>query len=357
MKRPPEPPASLQWPARCTSRMPGVWAALLLTVVHGLAASSGVHAQAQPRAELTLTTPSGATGCPSELELKRSVAAELGYWPFDPPFAKHVRARIEPAGVGLAGLVEVSSAQGEPVGSRRLSSPTRDCSELAAALVLALSVAIDPTILVRPAAPPAPAPAAVPEPTPVAQPVVSQPLAPPAPAREQPPAEPAARPALHVLGAVSTLLSVGALPAPHAAFTALVELQRKALVVGLEGRVDLPAQKGTPGTGSVEASLYAGSLLACGRFSWFGVCGVASFGALLGRGVDLARTDRSTSLFAALGVRASGDIKLHDRLWLRPFVEPAAVLSRTTLRVGTHDVWTSPPAAFSLGLALVGRLR
>jgi hypothetical protein len=160
-----------------------------------------------------------------------------------------------------------------------------------------------------------------------------------------------------VYGAAGALLSVGALPAPHAGFTALVELQRKALALGLEGRVDLPAQKGTPGAGSVEASLYAGSLLACGRFAWFGVCGVASFGALLGRGVELARTDRSTSLFAAIGVRASGDLRLLERLALRPFIEPAAVLTRTTLRVGARDVWTSPPAAFSLGLAVVGTLR
>jgi hypothetical protein len=156
---------------------------------------------------------------------------------------------------------------------------------------------------------------------------------------------------------MGALLSVGSLPAPHAAFSAQVEVQRRALVLAVEGRVDLAAEKNAHDGGSVEASLFAGSLLACGRFGWFGVCGVTSLGALLGRGVDLARTDRSTSLFAALGLRATADIKLHERLALRPYVEPMAVLSRTTLRVGRRDVWTSPPATFALGLAVVGRLR
>ena len=87
--------------------------ALALTAACWLvqAPSEGARAQDKPRARLSFSAPAG-TGCPSETELRRAVAARLGYVPFDDQAERRVRARIKTAGSALVGSVELEGASG-----------------------------------------------------------------------------------------------------------------------------------------------------------------------------------------------------------------------------------------------------
>jgi hypothetical protein len=133
-------------------------------------------------------------------------------------------------------------------------------------------------------------------------------------------------------------------------------LQRGALSLDFEGRVDLPASVSVSGEGSLEATLFAGMLVPCWHHSVFSVCGVGIIGALRGRGVDLDQTTQETSVFGAAGVRLAASLRLSRRFALRFHADPLAVVSRTTLRANDEDVWSSPPFSLSIGTVVVGEL-
>src|SRR5438046_3043269 len=119
------------------------------------------------RADFSWTKAPGAESCPDEQQVREAVAARLGYQPFESGSATRITAIVEPA-AGLRGTVEVVR-EGRAPARRELTSATRECSELAASLELAIAIAIDPHSLARAAepvqtAPPAPPPAPTPPP-------------------------------------------------------------------------------------------------------------------------------------------------------------------------------------------------
>src|SRR5204862_4286698 len=101
------------------------------------------------------------TGCPDEQTLRNAVSARLGYDPFRPDAERTLQVDIvvdrRHERRGLRAHVELRDAAGNSAGSRDIGSQRSDCGELASALTLAISIAIDPMILTRPT-PPAPAP-------------------------------------------------------------------------------------------------------------------------------------------------------------------------------------------------------
>ena len=105
--------------------------------------------------------------CPSQGALRNSVASRLGYEPFrvDAPLA--LEARIVPEGAGLRAELRVRR-EGRSLATRVMRTSTTDCAELAGALTLAISLAIDPLSFARAAPPPPPPPPPPPLPSEVA---------------------------------------------------------------------------------------------------------------------------------------------------------------------------------------------
>ena len=126
----------------------------ILVAVLAIASVSSADV-ARPLARFSYSAPVE-TNCPDESEIRRAVAARLGYDPFSPDAAHSISAVIAVQDHHqLKGQVELRDRTGRVTGTRSLAS-TRDCRELASAMELAISIAVDPKVLMapRPVAPP-----------------------------------------------------------------------------------------------------------------------------------------------------------------------------------------------------------
>jgi len=224
---------------------------------------------------------------------------------------------------------------GARTGERRLASQRADCAELASAMELALSIAIDPLSMAREPESSAP----VPRVTEREAVVVET----PAPDRVT----------NWYLDAVpGTSGNVGETVAPTLGFLAGVGLRSEHWSISLEGRADLPRSR-SAGGGSIEAGPLAATLAPCVRRGPWGGCALASFEALRGAGHDLSNATQATSLFFSVGARALVEIPLQASLALRARADVTRPLTRTSLKVGGNDVWTSPPITVAIGPAAV----
>jgi hypothetical protein len=294
-------------------------------------------ADAAPAVRLSYQRGAGAERCPDELAVRSAVAARLGYDPFHEPAQLELEARVAAQGTGLLGSVTAKSSDGQSRGSRELRSEQADCAELSSALELAISIAIDPPSIMRPAG----APPKAPEPPPP----------PPAPAPAAP--SPWAHPIWEVQAGAA--VSFGVAPTTAAwGFVLGAAARWPWLSAGLEGRADLPAT-GPAASGQARTSLIFASFVPCARLWYFGACAIFSGGALRAEGVDLPDSRQYTSAYLALGARLTGELELGRYFALRAQVELRTPVVRTTLTVAGDPVWTEPPIAGSLGI--VGVLR
>lgn len=235
------------------------------------------YAFATPTSKLTYVRASGAEDCPAETELRRAVAARVGYDPFFPWAERTAVAQIDPAGVkGFGAQVRFINAEGALLGERLLE-PVHDCGELVQNIALAISVAIDDTDRTS-----------VPAVAPTSSMVESEPeqepkpeRAVPTPSRNEiaaPPAKPKRWLARTSLGVVGTL---GTAPSPAAGVVVGLGVRSSWVQIGLEGRLDAPASKTLGPRGSARSSLLLASLVPC-AVAWRVVspfaCGIASIG-------------------------------------------------------------------------------
>jgi hypothetical protein len=294
-----------------------------------------VALSAGPTARLTWDVQPGLSGCPDEAWVRGAVAARLGRDPFDPSAALSVRARITRGeGAGLDASVEVTRADGS-TGRRRLDSPTGDCLELASAVELAVTLAIEPRWLTtQRSAPPEPPPAVRDAPPP--------PAAPPAP--------PPSAPSPTVRGRVGLAGSAGGIPGVTAGLTLAGVIEWARASLALEARVSLPTGIAF-GFGDASTFSPLASLVPCLRAGWFSGCAVLSVGPFL---VDsrAGEVRRSTSAMVQAGARAMVDARLTRRLSLSPWAEVAAVLTQTSVVSGTTALWSTWPVALTGGVFL-----
>src|SRR5580698_365209 len=119
-------------------------------------------ASAEKHAARLIYTRAELPECPDEDSMRGSVSLRLGYDPFQPEAPMLVTAAITREHGGLRAQVEIRDRSFRVTGSRVLTSEKNDCSELAATMALAISMAIDPQSALRgrsPAPPPSlPAP-------------------------------------------------------------------------------------------------------------------------------------------------------------------------------------------------------
>jgi hypothetical protein len=307
----------------------------------------------------------GAEQCPTPIEVRNGVMARLGRDPFRDADGRRVRVVIAVAGAGLAATVTVHNGQDRAVGERRLTSPHRDCAELAAAVGLALAIVIDPAGAwgrraerweeSEPASQPQSAPAAV-EPPPAAPPAREAPPAATVAVRRAPPVPPRPSEPLVWLASAGPLLSLGAAPGVTAGITLQLAVRRGAWSLALEGRADYPREAAVGG-GAVSAFLAAGAVVPCRHFGRFAACGVVLAGGLRGTGRGLADTRADVTPYAAAGARASVEVGLGRRWAIRLQGDLLGTITPTTLTVGSEAVWKSPPVSGAIGLLAAARLR
>lgn len=320
-----------------------VVAALLVTL-------ASRTADAKEKARLLYVRDGAAAACPDETAFRERVAAKLGYDAFDDERASRiVTVRIGVDRDELEAVVITSATKDAAAGDRRVRSAARDCRELAEALAFTVALVVDPRAATGAPERPVPAPdPAAPGPSPF-----DDRTTPPSSPPSQPPAPPVDR--LGVAASLEATGAAGTVPAATIGGGAAVFLVAKAWALGLEGRVDLPAGV-EDGARRVEAALYAGSVVPCGRVAPFLVCGVASFGAL--QGTSNGPTSSSdTTFYAAVGPRLGAWIPLVGPLHFGVHADILFQIARTRLAVGGVELWSSPVAAGVLGIGAVVHFR
>ncbi|MFT3768139.1 MAG: hypothetical protein QM820_22030 [Minicystis sp.] len=320
-----------------------------------------LRAEPPRAARLAFTRGAGAERCPDEAALRGAVAARLGYDPFRDDAPRSIDASVRQAGGALRGEVTLTDAAGHVTGTRRLATANDDCEELVASMALAISIAIDPEVLFRPAPPP-PASAPAP-PAPAAAPPPRAPAPEPPRRSERPPAiipEPlpaaivAPRPErVHFRAGAGGVVAFGAAPAVNGGITTQVGLRYRAFSAAIEGRFDVPASTAAPGGGTVSAGLLAASVVPCFHVRAFAACGIGMVGALRGTGAGVPSAKAAVTPFAALGLRAGVEIPVAGIVSADLHGDLDITLTRTTLQLDGRDVWTTPRAAGAFGAGVL----
>ena len=261
------------------------------------------------QAQLSYARLPGSERCPDEATLRGAVAARLGYDPFAEQADNVVTVEIARAGRGLRATIALTTRGSATSGRRVLSSPRLDCTDLGPTLELAISIAIDPLSLDRPAPPTTPPPAIPPTP-----PATTPPAPPRAPeskpdedlkkiARPRPP-DP-----LRPRAGVGVLVNLGTAPTVTAGFLVEAGLRRRRWSVGLEARYDLAGSAATS-NGQVTIENVLGTFSACVYLSWFAGCGLATAGIQMSSGATIDGPRRQFQLFLAPGARLAVEIPL-----------------------------------------------
>jgi hypothetical protein len=329
------------------SRVPGPRClALALALISG-------PAMGAPSARLTYVREPGTEACADEEELRRAVAARLGYDPFFPWAQVAVVAHVRREGRVFRADVTLVDEQGVSRGKRELSSEGDDCAPLVGALALGISLALDPLSLARKPdaeqASPAPAPVS---PDPVAS--ATPPKAPNADGAG-PPLPPVARSVADSGSPWRGWAGLGILGAygatPGLAFGGLVraKVEHGRLSLGVEASVDAPTSASAPTGGRVRAWIAQATLLGCGRV-WIVVgCGFVTGGPLVASGLDLAAPRTAVVPYGAFGPRVGVEWPVFGRFRLEGFVEVAVTLKPRELQVDGMDAFRQSVAAPRLG--------
>jgi hypothetical protein len=293
-----------------------------------------------PSARLTYVREPGTEACADEEELRRAVAARLGYDPFFAWAPVAVVAHVRRESGAYRAEVTLVDEQGVSRGKRTLSSEGDDCAPLVGALALGISLALDPLSLARKPdtaeASPAPTPAPV------------DAVAPTAPAGNgaELPRLPAERPAANAASrwrGWAGLAVLGASGAtPGFAFGGLVraKVEHGRLSLAVEAGLDAPTSASAPTGGTVRAWMAQATLLGCGRV-WLMVvgCGFVTGGPVVASGVDLAAPRSAVVPYGAFGPRVSVEWPFFGRFRLEGFIEVAVTLKPKAFQVDQVDAF------------------
>lgn len=299
----------------------------LLVCLAGVAAL----AAERPRAELVYVTEPSAESCPVRAELVDAVAARLGFDPFVTRAPQQVKVTLSRTGSLVRGRLLL---EGATQGERTLESSTGDCRQVVDALAVAISIGLEPT----PDPPPAPVPS-------------------PPPSEVQAAPEPEAPRHFEVRVGVRGLL--GELPAASMGLSVAAEWRGRAVSLGAEGTVALPATVrvlgGAIGGGRISAWVGHAALVPCVHV-WraFG-CAVATVGAMGAEGFEVPSPKRESLLHATLGGRVGLEWPVTEVLVARLELDLATPLTRYQFQLEGETVWRSSPVLGRAGLSLGGR--
>jgi hypothetical protein len=331
------------WHGRCrgarVTRGSRVWWLALAAGLLLVTLPRPTQGKSPPTVHLTYERAANAADCPDREAVQNAVRARLGFDPFREPAEISMRASVSRKGEELRGRILMSSENAQ-AGERLLVSKRADCAELAAAMDLALSIAIDPLSIAR--EPTAPSSIVVintpPAPVPVEKPVVES----------SPPKH------IEVLAGITG--SIGETVSATGGLLAGVGLRSVNWSISFEGRANLPRPHAVAG-GHIDVGTLSATLAPCVHRSIVGGCALVTLAALRGSGENLNEANQATTPFIALGARALIEFPQDSTVAFRANVDVASPLTRTTLKVGDNAVWTTPPINVALGLAGVVRFR
>lgn len=291
-------------------------------------------------AKLTYTRSANASACPDEAALREAVAQKVGRDPFDGEDA-YVDVHIERSAGELVGSVEVR--EGSVVrGTRTLSSKSASCDELVSALVVTISIALDPARFGVPPRPAPPPPARTPTPMSTSS-------------TDEPPREdlaPSSSPSKEQKTGAGWQIGAGAgaafgvAPSPAASLHLSFGARWERASLDVEGRVYLPASDAVAG-GSVSTSSSIAAVVPCFHAGPVALCAVGALGVIRGegRGVRLPSTD--SSFAAAAGARLAVEVPLHPSFGLRAGVDGMATIHGARLMLDGREAWSTPSLWFS----------
>jgi hypothetical protein len=311
----------------------------------------------------------GAELCPAPELVKRAVIGRLGLDPFTDDGVRRIRCTVNGDAGGLRARIEITDDPAQEPAERLLSSPRRDCNDLAEAIELALSIAINPMLALVPASAPVAAPVSAPaatSPTPAPVRAVGR-TVPPTPqvaavvavaslSPATPPPLPvvrvrsAGRPTARVLSLrLDALAAAGVGPAPALGGGLGLSVRQRQLSLEIDARAIGPSGAAAGG-GRVVTWVGMLSLAPCAHWSSFAGCAVGSVGGMWAEGEGFALSETSTVPYFAAGARLAWERSLGDRWWLRAALDASAVVGRARLLLSGRDAWVSPRVNAVLGL-------
>ncbi len=324
---------------------------------------AGPGATPEYAAQLTYVRGVGAEQCPDEAALRGAVARRLGQDPFAAARGQRFRIEVSVASGRILGHIALVDDTGKPAGVREFEG-SRDCGEVVTALALAVSLAINPNLVVTDEPEPlAPASNSV-------EPPNAQARLAPAPSSVQAPANadsgqterarekagPAGFGRLSIGGFALGAVGIG----PSANFGGSLAVRLRvidALTVTLEGRADTPATGNLESGGSVKTQLYAGVLAPCWHVRFAAGCAVALLGSYHAESRGLNESGSDSALYSALGGRLAAEYPLSSRFSVQIRAELLSTLTPPTLlRNGQTPVWSAPAVSGGLGLGVFGQI-
>lgn len=287
-------------------------AGLVVATACVVAVPAVAGAQSRHDVRLIYQRDQGASACPDAARMRQLVSARLGYMPFDDGGQRVLRVVIVKRQQRFVGTIAWT---GKP-SARELNEAT--CEELAEALALAISIAIDPLAAMRA---PKPGPAPVPTGWSLGA------------------------------GAAATL---GFAPGVSPAAVIRLRARRARLSLGLSLEANLPRTRTYEG-GSIDASIAVGSLTGCVHLARLEACALLSAGIVRGRGEEFVAARSVTRAYAGAGARLGLHVFSAGRLNGEVFGYVRAAVVRTTLTVSGNDVWTLPAFGGGVGAAFYRR--
>jgi hypothetical protein len=361
-----------------------------------LVAVGEAHADPAPRARLVYKRQPGAEGCPDESAVRAAVSTRLGYDPFVETATLTVSVFIDRDPRGLHAQIDLLDEAADNGGSRQLSSKRRDCRDLAPAIALAISIAIDPLRAMQPATdtssrsaadvttraptsdeipvekdpmaptPTQPEPEPVPVPIPVLAPTPTPTPPPPAPVaavhkKPLPPAKPPlkmARERFTWVGA-GILGSFFSAPSPTVGFVVESGLARHNYAFTFEGRAEYPSTLEVANSaGQINVTSLLVSIIPCYRrpaIISLDLCGIMSggFQVSTARGFAVSNDSATTGLFD-LGTRVGLEYALSHIFTLALHADGRVPLLTTVLHADGAEVYRTSRLQAAIGLSLLG---
>lgn len=300
---------------------------LRLLVVIAIASHAGVaSAEGDP---LTAYERRGAAWqCPDRRVLAEALTQHLGTGGDRVAF----RVAVTMAGEGGELWAEARLLDGEQVVAERfIVARSGDCAELVEAVALALAIALVPG--------------------PENQPAASVEVG-PAPAARPAALLPVQGPELRYSAGLGLAAGFGVAPGLATGITLEARARRGLVSLGLEYRHDREAFEPIAG-GAVGTRLQVASVMPCAHRGPLAACAVASAGALHGQGHDLDGARADVTPYFAYGARLAVIQPVGAGVSLRLAADVLGITTGTTVRVGDMEVWSTGPAAASLGVAAV----
>jgi hypothetical protein len=313
----------------------------------------------------------GAETCPDETALRGMVAGRLGYDPFVAYAKTTIVVAIERDRRKLRARVYLDEA-GFSRGAREFVSENGRCEELAAAVALAVSIALDPMHAQRAevaqiAGTPSTAEAgaeasrsdepahtsAEPEPSTVA-PTVPQLHPENAPLPVAADARPRGGQRVGVDLGGGAFLSIGSLPNPSGGpfVSARVRILSH-LSIAAESRVEMPETSDAPAVaGRIRSWAWGAGLSPCWHFGAFGLCATGAVTEVHAQGEGVTLPRGQATLVTALGGRVMAEWTLGRRIVVYAQGDVAAPLARIRMVLDDVEIWTLPPVTGSLALGM-----